>query len=105
MRREQTEMAEQKRQEEMETGSLIMVTYLDHCSDDSDRTLEEIKKQPLTPPKCTSVGFKTYEDEDFIMIASEYTNHGKDSGDNITYANHTSILKKTILEIKPLYKP
>lgn len=95
-------MAEKTSEREVEIGDLIMVRFVDHCSDDSDMTLEEIREEPLRPPECASVGFKTYEDEGFIMIASEVTDHGEGSGDDVTYSNHTSILKEAILEIKPL---
>jgi len=91
-----------KHYEEIKIGSLLRVTYLDHCSDDSERTLEEICEDPVLPPKCTCVGYKTYECPEFIMISSERSDHGEDTGNIVTYTNHVTILKSTILNVKPL---
>jgi hypothetical protein len=86
----------------LEIGTLIMVKYLDHCFDDSEKSLEEIREDPLIPPQCTVVGFKTYEDGDYITVSSEITDHGEDSDHLITYTNHVSLVKNAILNITPL---
>lgn len=83
-------------------GSLVRVTYLDHCSDDSEMTIEEISKKPVLPPKCTCVGYMTYESPEFVMISSERSDHGEDAGNIVTYTSHTTILRNTILETKQL---
>lgn len=81
---------------------ILQVTYLDHCFDDTEKTLEEIQEDPISPTICTIIGYKTYENDEYLTISCERTNHNSSIDPYITYSNHITILKSAITEIKKL---
>ena len=85
-----------------EEPEILKITYLDHCSDETEKTLSEIQSAPLSPTICTSIGYKTFENEEYITISSEKTNHDTPEEPFITYNNHITIIKSTIKKITKL---
>jgi hypothetical protein len=81
---------------------ILEITYLDHCSDDTEKTLLEIQSDPLSPTICTIIGYKTFENEEYITISSEKTNHNTPEEPYINYNNHITIIKSTIKTITRL---
>jgi hypothetical protein len=81
---------------------IIEVTYLDHCFDDTEKTLEEIDEHPISPAICTVIGYKTFENDEYLTVSCERTNNNTADEPYFSYSNHITIVKSTITEIKKM---
>lgn len=81
------------------TPEIIEVTYYDHCFDDTEKTLEELQKNPISPAICSVTGYKTFENQKYIIVSCEKTNNNSPNEPYFSYSNHITIVKSTITKI------
>ncbi len=83
---------------------IIEITYFDHCFDETEKTLEELQENPICPAICSVTGYKTFENDDYMILSCEKTNNSSPDEPYFSYSNHVTIVKSTITKITK-YEP
>jgi hypothetical protein len=72
-------------------SKIRIIHWRDHHSDDTWKSLDEIKEWATKPKICTSRGILTYEDDEIVVLSSSDDGEGN-------FGENMCILKKNIIK-------
>lgn len=75
--------------------NITKISWKDHTSDSSWKTIEEIKEWVNNPTICITVGFITHEDDEVVVLSASFD--GDESwGENMMIYKHSIISREEL---------